>query len=534
MFAIAPELVRADINGFGDFSNFTVNVATPFDSDPVPTIPALGAIELTHFGSLEDRSIYFNTPQNISKFTASFTYQALGGHDGGLLGATFVLQNSGIHAIGDIFGYGEQGGDGGIANSAAITLKLGGNGGTGLYTGGNVGGGSASTSPVVLLSGDPANLPWTGDPINVSLVYNGTTLRETLVDANTSDTFTTLYLINLPSAIGSSTAFVGFTAGGEPDFDRLQDKQIVSNFQFHVPEPSSAAMLVGAGCVGLLAAIRRRRVLLCAFRWVAGNRSVSCALLCCPVLVVIGSAANAGFVFTHSGDADPLSEEFSRDFVFGAPSAIGPIADDQGLPAWSVLGTGQDSQYSYASGALSTSQLIDITNHGFTFTMIARAVQGINPTYDASHPVAVAGGGLNTGLQRFDVALGLDGNGNSVVFLVTADDNSGPGSSLVGTGPSYTLTGNDYHTYTLTYDPLTQLADLFIDGVQRIEGYAGNSTNRSNVGLYFGAASGGQGDFNFVEVTSVPEPSTLALALGGGAIGLLAYIRRRFRPVMII
>ncbi len=74
---------------------------------------------------------------------------------------------------------------------------------TALYHHGGVGGGSALTNPVDLFA---------GNPIQVTLTYDGTLLHEQLVDSTTSATFETFYLLNLPPIVGGSTAYVGFTA----------------------------------------------------------------------------------------------------------------------------------------------------------------------------------------------------------------------------------------------------------------------------------------------------------------------------------
>jgi hypothetical protein len=66
-------------------------------------------------------------------------------------------------------------------------------------------------------------------------------------------TFSTTYLESLSGAIGSPTAFVGFTAATSDTFSGPD--QVISNLRFNataVPEPSSLALLA-AGALGLLA-----------------------------------------------------------------------------------------------------------------------------------------------------------------------------------------------------------------------------------------------------------------------------------------
>src|SRR5207237_6060971 len=83
--------------------------------------------------------------------------------------------------------------------------------------------------------------------------------------------------------------------------------------------------------------------------------------------------------------------------------------------------------------------------------------------------------------NRFDMHLTRDANGDTVVTL--------PTDVVAATGPSYTLvgSGSTYHTYDLVFDPSTNLADLFVDGVKRITGYAGTSQFNSDFGLLFGS-----------------------------------------------
>ena len=52
-----------------------------------------------------------------------------------------------------------------------------------------------------------------GDKINALIIYSGTTLTLTLTDHVTGKTVTEKYTVNIPSTVGSSTAYVGFTGG---------------------------------------------------------------------------------------------------------------------------------------------------------------------------------------------------------------------------------------------------------------------------------------------------------------------------------
>jgi hypothetical protein len=52
-----------------------------------------------------------------------------------------------------------------------------------------------------------------GDAMHAHLTYDGTTLTLTLTDTVTNASFTMSQAIDIPSTVGSNTAFVGFTAG---------------------------------------------------------------------------------------------------------------------------------------------------------------------------------------------------------------------------------------------------------------------------------------------------------------------------------
>jgi hypothetical protein len=249
-------------------------------------------------------------------------------------------------------------------------------------------------------------------------------------------------------------------------------------------------------------------------------------------LLLGAGSAKAGFTISHNGATDPAAEGFTIGSS-GSSSSAGPLANDLGLPAWRITGSAQDSQFGYLSGALTASQQADVASQGFTLTLVARVVQGLAPAYDSTYHITIGAAHLDNGVRRFEIDLGLDSNGDTVAVLPTSIDAAGPGGSIQSPGPSYTLSGsgNGYHTYALHYNPATQLADLFVDGVDRIQGYAGHTSFVSNGGLVWAAFSGGEGHFNLVQLTSgaataVPEAASLTL-LGIGAVGLFGYRWRR-------
>jgi hypothetical protein len=121
---------------------------------------------------------------------------------------TFTIQGDNIWALGDPGGgLGYQG----IANSVAVKFDLYSNAGegndsTGLYTGG-----AAPTVPAVDLSSTRIQPAQRGHrwPRNWSMT--GPHLTMTLTDTVTNGTVTEVFPVNIPSIVGGSTAYVGFT-----------------------------------------------------------------------------------------------------------------------------------------------------------------------------------------------------------------------------------------------------------------------------------------------------------------------------------
>jgi hypothetical protein len=235
-------------------------------------------------------------------------------------------------------------------------------------------------------------------------------------------------------------------------------------------------------------------------------------------LITWTGAAEASFSITHSGSTDPINEGFSVWVDVGS-STVGPVQNDMSHDAWSITGLTQLQQYAYNSAPLTPSQQVDITNQGFNLTVIERVLQGKAPVYTPANSATAGVVEVSTGTNRFDIDLGVDSNGDTVVVLPNSATNSG--SSVITPGASYTLTGSgsSYHTYELVYNSTTQLADLSVDGIKRIQDYAGFTyPSMALWSLQLSGINGGQANFSSVQFTSSPVPVPGAIWLFGSAL----------------
>ncbi|MDP9338292.1 MAG: chitobiase/beta-hexosaminidase C-terminal domain-containing protein [Acidobacteriota bacterium] len=159
----------------------------------------------------EDSSAFWTQKVDVQNFTNDFKFQITNPLADGL---TFTIQGVGVTALGGAggeLGYGPYAnGTPGIAKSVAIKFDIYNNGGegtnsTGLYLNGAdpIGGSTALGGGVSLQS---------GDVFAVHMTYNGSTLTMSITDtADPSQTFTTSWPVNITSAVGSTSAYVGFT-----------------------------------------------------------------------------------------------------------------------------------------------------------------------------------------------------------------------------------------------------------------------------------------------------------------------------------
>ncbi len=209
---------HADVSGFGgNGSGWTLAHGSGPD---LPTI-ASDVLTLTNGGLGDASSAFFNRPQNVSGFTASFIYQATSpGGIGFADGVAFVMQNS-LSGAGAVGGNGSGLGYSGISPSAAVELDIFGTSGTNYATGGATGS-YLNPSPVDLRS---------THPIFVSLDYDGKTLKEVLRDTVNGNTFHTSFAVSIVSDAGGSTAFIGFTGGTGSG----TSVQTISDFTFTNP-----------------------------------------------------------------------------------------------------------------------------------------------------------------------------------------------------------------------------------------------------------------------------------------------------------
>jgi len=190
---------------------------------------------MTSTVNYETTSIFYNTVQNVERFTAVFDYTDASGAGTGpgtvANGLCFVIQNAGPTALGGQgggMGYGNTDGDAHppIQPSVAFTFRI--------YDGtaGKPVGIAYTTNGALPLCDPtaPVNIR-SANPIRATVTYDWptATLSLNLRDTVTNDTFDRSWTsVSIPAVVGGSTAYVGFAGGtGGATAD-----QYVGNFSY--------------------------------------------------------------------------------------------------------------------------------------------------------------------------------------------------------------------------------------------------------------------------------------------------------------
>lgn len=186
--------------------------------------PYAPRLSLTDGGANEAHSAFTTSKLDVTHFSTVFGFTLTNASANGF---TFALQGSSPTAVG---GSGSGLGYVGIGNSIAVEFNIAnGVSQTALATNGVAG---SSTD----LSASGINLH-SGDQINVHMEYDGSTLTVTETDQTTgSASATQTYTnVNIPAAVGGSTAYLGFTGGTGAQ----TAKQEITNWLFADVPPSN-------------------------------------------------------------------------------------------------------------------------------------------------------------------------------------------------------------------------------------------------------------------------------------------------------
>lgn len=207
--------------------------------------------------------------------------------------------------------------------------------------------------------------------------------------------------------------------------------------------------------------------------------------------------AQSSTLVSHIEANDPLTEGFSNPQNSGVIS-IGPLLNDQGRGAWAVDSGGANFYYNYS---LSPAAAASANSMGWSLMMNLRLVDIPDPVDFGVYADFASSDGV------YQMGFGVQPDGDPVLELIT---DSNP---LVY---SLELGGIGYHSYEVRYNPLTDSADVHIDGALRVSGWQGRSVPVFNAQANFGSFySPGHANWNEFTLAIIPEPASWLLVVLG-------------------
>jgi hypothetical protein len=230
-----------------DFSNGFAGTASRFTFNGASAKIVGSNLQLTDGGINEAASIFVSAKVSVTSFITQFNFQLLPGTVPISDGITFCIQGA---ARADVGGSGGGLGYGGITKSVAVKFDLWNNAGegpdsTGLYTNGLL----PTLVNSVNLTGTGIDLH-SGHVFNVGMAYDGTTLKVTITDTVTQAKATQSYVVNIPSVVGASTAYVGFT-GSTGTHTAVQN---ILNWTYTITPPAIPTVASTTGAADSVAA----------------------------------------------------------------------------------------------------------------------------------------------------------------------------------------------------------------------------------------------------------------------------------------
>lgn len=212
-------------------------------------------------------------------------------------------------------------------------------------------------------------------------------------------------------------------------------------------------------------------------------------------LTVGASSGSADIIAEHTGATNPELESWQSAHFVGHTLILGhccanvlkePIFDDDDEDAWVIDDTsnGSLSNDGYAM-LLSDSDLAAATRYGFRISVRIKTPNVSDVPQGSVEFI------FSLDQDRWQMTYGSDDDGDPIVRLVGPQDIY---VTLAGAGPGY-------HTFELVFDPATETADLFIDGIKYVSGYTGGSLDDGSRYIFWGSGQDsdtGEGRYSVV------------------------------------